>query len=92
MHQSCDHADRSVTAHAEVRNTVEENYTRDARVIDRRAQQCTHDRVRAARFVDDRAAKLVVFIPEAFETIRERVVAEIRPAADYDTRRLTTGV
>jgi hypothetical protein len=92
MHQGSNHADRSVTTHPEVRNTVEEDHAGDARVIDRRAQQRAHDCVRATRFVDDGTTKLVVFISKAFETIRERVVTEIGRATDYDTRGLATGM
>ena len=49
-------------------------------------------RVGSTRFIHNRAAKVVVFIPEACDTIRECVVAEIGTTADDHARWFTARV
>ena len=87
-----DHADRSMPAHSEVSDAVEKNHAGHARIIDRLTQQRSDNSVGAARFVDNRATKIVVFVSKAFDPVRERVIAEVRTTADHDARGLAPGV
>jgi hypothetical protein len=92
MGQRSDHADRAMSAHAQIPGAIEKNEARYARWIDRSTQQCTNNRVGATRLVHDRAAKVVVIIFEALATICERIVAELWPTADDHARGFTAGM
>ena len=92
MGQRSDHADRAMSAHAQISRAIEKNNARYARLIDWSTQQSADNCVSTTRLVHDRAPKVVVIIFEALETICERTVAELWPTADDHTRGLTAGV
>ena len=92
MGQRSDCADRAMSAHAQIPSAIEKNDACYARLIDWSTQQCADNRVGATRLVHDRAAKVVVIIFEALETIWERIVTELWPTADNHARGLTAGV
>src|SRR5579862_6319933 len=53
VRECCDHADRAVPAHAEIRDVVEEDDARDAALVLRVDEQRPDDRIRAPRLIDD---------------------------------------
>jgi hypothetical protein len=79
-------------AHSQIAAAIEKNDSRDARLVNGNTEQGADKRIRATRIIHDRAAKVVMIISEALETIGERIVAELRPAADDHARRLATRV
>src|ERR1043165_2777028 len=87
--QRSDHADRPVAAHPEIRDVVEKQHTGYTRVVKRRTKERTDKRIRTAWLIDHRGTEIVVFGAETFEAFGKRTVAEVRPAANDDTRRLT---
>ena len=87
-----DDADRSVSAHPDASDVVEEDHAGCAGAVHRRDEQCAHDDVRAARLVDDGRAEWVELAPESLATVRERAGAEIGAAANDHARGLAAGV
>ena len=67
MSQGHANSDRSVAAHAQVSDIVEENDAGRASGILRLQQQSTHHDIRAARFVYNGRAKRVVLFTKGFE-------------------------
>jgi hypothetical protein len=78
--------------HAEVCDAVEKYHSGCARLIDGSTQQSTDNRVGATRLVHDSAAKVVMFISKAFETIHQRIITELWSTTDNHTRWLTARV
>jgi hypothetical protein len=85
-----DESDRSMPAHPEIRGAVEKDHSRYARVVNGFTQQSTNNRIRTARLVHYRAAKVVVFISEALEAVRQRVLTELWSTCNNYTCGLTT--
>jgi hypothetical protein len=92
MRERGDEADRSVTAHADVADVVEENHSGGTGRIDRIAKQRADDYVRASRFVDDCCAEIIMQTLKAVSAIGERATAEIGSAADDETGGLSGSV
>jgi hypothetical protein len=87
-----DDTDSPMPAHSQIRDMVEKDHAGYARLIDRRTQQRSDNRVGATRFIHHRATEIVIFISEASDPIGERVVAEIGTTVDDHTRWFTTRV
>src|SRR5215212_2255981 len=92
VRQRGDDSDCSMAAHPKVCDAVEEDHSRDARLVNRSAQQSAYHGVRPTRLVHDSATKVVVLISETLETVRQRIVAEIWSATNNHARRLTARV
>ena len=67
--QSCNKANRAVTAHAKVANIVKENDTGGARGIDRIAEQSAYDDVGATRLIHYCRPEMVVLVAETFQPV-----------------------
>ena len=92
MRERDNEADRPVPAHLEHADVVEEDDTRDARLVARFHEQRADNHIRAARFVDHGGAEAVVLLAKNLLLFGHRAAAEFRPAADDDARRFTAGV
>ena len=84
--------DRSMAAHADVADVVEEDHSGGTARIDRLAQQRADDHIGSSRLVDDARAIVVVLRAEALPSLGERTGAQRRSAFDHDPRRLSSGV
>src|SRR5438552_2008350 len=84
--------DRSMAAHADVADVVEEDHARSTARIDRLAQQRADDHIGSARLIDNARAIAVVLRAEALPSLGERTGAQRRSAFDHDSRRLSSGV
>src|SRR5215213_5082746 len=92
MGQCRNDADRPMAAHSQIASAIEKDDSSYARFINRSTQQSTNERIGTTRIVYNRAAKVIVITSEVLETIGERIVAELRAAADDYTSRLAAGV
>ena len=63
-----DDADRPMAAHSQITHAIEKDDAGYARLIDRRTQHRTHDRVGTARLVNYRAPKVVMFVAEKLKS------------------------
>jgi hypothetical protein len=85
--------DRSVSAHAESADVVEEDDPRRARRIVRRNEQRADEDVRPARLIDHRGAVPIErLLLESRPPLGQRSAAEVRPTLADDARRLALGV
>jgi hypothetical protein len=77
-------------AHPQIRDAVEKDHAGYTRLINRFTQQSTNNRIRTARLVHYRAAKVVIFISEALEAVRQRIVTKVWSTTDNHTCGFTT--
>ncbi|MCY1555652.1 hypothetical protein D9M68_923310 [compost metagenome] len=84
--------DRAVAAHAEVTGVVEEDQAGGAAAVHRLAQQGTHHRVVAARFVGRQHAVVVEVARKEGLAFAQGAVTQRRPAGHHQTRGLALGV
>ena len=86
------HADRPVTAHPQIANIVEENYSRRTRRIHWLNQQRAHHHIGTPRLVHHRRAKIVVLRGQAPRTLHKHPPPQLRPAADHHARGFARGM
>ncbi len=88
VRQSHHQADRSMAAHPQIADVVEEDRARGRLRVDRVAEQRAHDHIRSSGLVDNRRAEVVEVGAEAAQPVRHRSCAEIGPAGNHHARRL----
>ena len=71
MSQRRDHTNRAMPAHSQIPGAIEEDEASHARVINRSTQQGADNSIGTSWFIYDRAAKVVVIVSEALETMGE---------------------
>jgi hypothetical protein len=84
--------DRSMPAHLEQPDVVEEDHTGNARLVRRLHQHRADEHIRSARLIHDRGTKRVVPIMKDLQLVGHSAATEVRPAAHDHTCRLTAGV
>ena len=87
-----DEADRSVTAHADGSDIVEEDHSGRAARIGGLAQQRSDQDIGSSRLVDDTRSKVIVVRAEALEAFRDAAAAEVRAPFDHHARGLAGGM
>jgi hypothetical protein len=88
----CDQSDHSMTAHSQIADIVKENHSGNTSRIYRLTKKCAHKDIRAAWFVDNSGAKVVVALCETMEAIRESTQTQIRSSLEHDSSRFTRSV
>lgn len=90
--QSLDEADRTVPAHSEVSDIIEIDDAGSRGLIYRFAQKRPNDGIVTSWFANDGRTKPVIFTAKYLEPLTHQAVAEIRKAADDNSRRLAARV
>ena len=85
-------ANCAVYAHAEISDIIEENYAGSTGGIGWLAEKSAHDNSRAARFIGQRAAEIIVIEAKAFHLLGHGSPAEVRTTADYNSSGLAARV
>jgi hypothetical protein len=92
VRESGDQANGAVAAHADVADIIEKDDTELAGRVGGFAEECAHNGVVAAGFVDDSGTKAVMRCTKARETVTHAAAAKIRATGNNQPRGLTAGM
>jgi len=89
MGQRANDTDCAVSTHAQISHIVKEEHACNALRIARLTQERAHNNIGAARLARQSGAKAIVLSAQNMESLYKSAFAQVRPALDDDTRRLS---
>ena len=92
VEESCDKANRSMAAHAEVTDVIEKNDSGSARRIEGLEQRSTDDYIGTTRFIYDGRTEGVKLITKNIQPVGDAAITQIRSATDDDASGFAAGM